>query len=416
MISVDEARTKVLENLKAVSTELVPLANACGRVLAEDIIARRTQPPADMSAMDGYAVKAVDITEVPVTLKVVGEAAAGGSYDQVVNSGEAVRIFTGAPLPSGTDTIVIQENTEPAEPSDKDNANQNGDNFVTILVQSELSHYVRPAGLDFRAGDPGIAADVTLTPRDIGFIAAMNVPWVIVRRRPRIALLSTGDELVRPGEPVGPNQIISSNSLLVAALVEQMGAEAIDLGIAKDTEQSLRHMAEGAKSADMLVTLGGASVGDHDLVQSVLGKDGLAIDFWRIAMRPGKPLMFGDMDGTPLLGMPGNPVSSMICSYLFLIPAIDALNGQKPRIPPCRTGVIAHDLHKNDQREDYLRATIIGEQDGKPLIELFPKQDSSMLSPLSAADCLVPRVPFAEPLASGSEITFIPLNIPYPAV
>ncbi|PHQ69664.1 MAG: molybdopterin molybdenumtransferase MoeA [Sneathiella sp.] len=417
MISVDEARTKILERLRAVSTEIIPLAEAHGRVLAEDIIARRTQPPADMSAMDGYAVKASDITSIPATLKVIGEAAAGSSFDADVGSGEAVRIFTGAPLPAGTDTIVIQEDTErPETGRHNNNEPQNRNNFVTILEQSAKGHYVRPAGLDFREGDPGLSAGRTLSPRDIGLIAAMNVPWVTVRRKPRIALLSTGDELVRPGEPVGPNQIISSNSLLIAALIEQMGAEAIDLGIAKDTENSLRQMAAGAKSADMLVTLGGASVGDHDLVQSVLGKGGLAIDFWRIAMRPGKPLMFGDMDGTPLLGMPGNPVSSMICSFLFLIPAIDALNGLPPRRSPLRKGYISHDIGKNDQREDYLRAKIMGDEDGIPVIELFPKQDSSMLSPLSAADCLVLRAPFAEPAAKGSEILFIPLTAPYPNV
>ncbi len=411
MISVSEARKKVLKELKPVSSELVSIDQAHGRVLCEDIIARRTQPSADLSAMDGYAVKASDVQNVPVSLKIIGESAAGGSYDSTVHSGECVRIFTGAPLPDGTDTIVIQEDTEPGPKEDTA-----ADPTVTVLEKADIGTYVRPAGLDFREGDNGISKNRKLTPRDIGFMAAMNVPWAKVRRRPRIALLSTGDELVRPGEPIGPNQIISSNSLLVAALVEQMGCEAIDLGIAQDNEQSLRQMAAGARSADMLVTLGGASVGDHDLVQSVLGKEGLAVDFWRIAMRPGKPLMFGDLNGTPMLGMPGNPVSSMICSYLFLIPAIDALHGLPPRELAIEPAIISHDLGGNDQREDYLRAKVIGTENGVPLVELFPKQDSSMLSPLSAADCLVRRLPFAEPISKGSEVDYIALFHPYPEV
>lgn len=405
MISVEEARTQILQNLKPVSTEIIPLSRAHGRVLAANIIARRTQPPANMSAMDGYAVNAADVGTVPVDLKLVGEAPAGGSYDGTVTTGQAVRIFTGGPLPAGTDTIVIQENTERTK-----------EGFVTVLESSPIGHYVRPAGLDFKSGDVGVKLGKTLTPRDIGLIAAMNVPWVTVRRKPRIALLSTGDELVRPGDPVGPNQIISSNSLLLAAMIEQMGAEAVDLGIAKDNEHSLRQMTVGAQSADFLVTLGGASVGDHDLVQSVLGKEGLAIDFWRIAMRPGKPLMFGDLNGTPMLGMPGNPVSSMICSFLFLIPAIDVLMGLAPRKLPIQSAIIAHDIRENDQREDYLRACIIGEKQGLPLVELFPKQDSSMLSALSAADCLVKRIPFATPLKKGSAVDIIYLRSHYPAV
>ncbi|OUR77002.1 molybdopterin molybdenumtransferase MoeA [Alphaproteobacteria bacterium 46_93_T64] len=402
MISVDEARNNILKELKAVSTETVSVADAAGRVLAEDVIARRTQPPADLSAMDGYAVIAADVATVPVTLDVVGEAAAGGSYDAEVTSGQAVRIFTGAPLPSGADAIVIQEDTQ-----------RNGDK---VLIEEGVStgRYVRGAGIDFREGDAGLSAGKTLTARDIGLLAAMNIPWLTVHRKPRVALLSTGDELVRPGEPVGPNQIISTNSLVVAAMINAAGAEAIDLGIAKDNEASLRQMATGAASADLLVTLGGASVGDHDLVQSVLGKEGLEIDFWRIAMRPGKPLMFGDLAGTPMLGMPGNPVSSMICSYIFLYPALDVLMGRKPRMPVYVPAILSHDIKENDQRQDYQRALIIGEEEGIPFIKLFNNQDSSLLSSLSAADCLIKRAPFAEPLSKGSRVEIIMLENGYP--
>ncbi len=402
MISVEDARNNILKAIRPVSTETVPLAQASGRLLAEDVTARRTQPPSDMSAMDGYAVKASDAASVPATLRVVGEAPAGGSYDKTVQSGEAVRIFTGGPVPDGTDCIVIQEDTEQEE------------DRVTILEAAEEGKFIRRAGIDFKEGETGLKAGKTLTPRDIGLLAAMNIPWVTVRRKPVIALLSTGDELVRPGEPVGPNQIISSNALLVAAMIEKAGGIPVDLGIALDNEQSLRQLAEGAKSADMLVTLGGASVGDHDLVQSVLGKDGLEIDFWRIAMRPGKPLMFGDLDGTPMLGMPGNPVSSMVCSYIFLYPAIDALHGRLGRMPSTLPALLSHDLKQNDRREDYMRARIIDEEGGKPVGELFSNQDSSLLSRLSAANCLVKRAPFAEALKKGDVVEMIPLDEDYP--
>ncbi|TNE34747.1 MAG: molybdopterin molybdenumtransferase MoeA, partial [Alphaproteobacteria bacterium] len=302
------------------------------------------------------------------------------------------------------DTIIIQEDTEfDAE-------------FVTVREGAAKGRYVRPAGLDFKEGDIGLEAGRVLSPRDIGLLAAMNIPWLTVRRKPRIALLSTGDELVHPGEPVGPNQIISSNSLLLAAMVRAAGGEPIDLGIARDNAASIKEKARGAKDADMLVTLGGASVGDHDLVQSVLAEEGLKVDFWRIAMRPGKPLMFGDFAGIPTLGMPGNPVSGMICSFLFLFPAMDALNGLAPRTPPRQKAVLEHDLGENDRREDYMRARLIGEQDGLPLVRLFPKQDSSMLSPLSEADCLVVRSPFAKALKAGAEVEIIPLSAPYPTV
>ncbi len=404
MISVDEARAKILKDIRPVGTEVIALSHASGRVMANDAISRRTQPPSDMSAMDGFAVKAADIVTTPVDLKIIGEVPAGGGLNIEVKAGEAVRIFTGAPLPRGTDTIVIQEDTEFTEET------------VTIKEGSAKGTYVRPAGLDFREGDVGLSAPKILAPRDIGLLASMNIPWVTVRRKPRIALLSTGDELVRPGEPLGTNQIISSNSLLVASIIEAAGGEALDLGIAKDNAESLREKVQDAKSADMLITLGGASVGDHDLIQPVLGKEGLSVDFWRIAMRPGKPLIFGSFAGIPMLGMPGNPVSSMICSYLFLIPALDVLRGLPPRHPPRQKAVLGHDLKQNDRREDYMRAQIIGEENGLPLVQLFSKQDSSMLSPLSSADCLIVRAPFAEALVKGAEVEMIPLTHPYPAV
>ncbi|MAL79689.1 MAG: molybdopterin molybdenumtransferase MoeA [Sneathiella sp.] len=398
MISVDEAREKILQDLTPVGTEVIPISAALGRVIADDIRPRRTQPPADMSAMDGFAVRAADVTMVPVTLNIIGEVAAGGCFTGVMKTGEAVRIFTGAPLPAGADTIIIQEDTE------------FGSGQVTVKEGAAKGTYVRPAGLDFKEGEVGLIAPRRLTARDIGLLAAMNIPWVTVRRKPVIALLSTGDELVRPGEPVGESQIISSNSLLIGAMIEAAGATALDLGIARDTEADIREKARGARSADMLVTLGGASVGDHDLIQPALASEGLNVDFWRIAMRPGKPLMFGQLKGQPLLGLPGNPVSGMVCSLLFLLPALDALVGLPPQRPPQLPARLAHDLKANDQREDYMRAEIIGMENGIPVVRLFDRQDSSMLSVLAAADCLVMREPLASALPKGSEIMMIPLR------
>lgn len=405
MISVEDARQNILSHLTPVSTETVSINQAVGRILAEPIIARRTQPPSDLSAMDGYAVKASDVATIPTTLTVIGESAAGHGFDGEVTAGRCVRIFTGAPLPAGADTIIIQEDTT-----------REGDQ-VTITEGATKGRYVRPAGIDFKEGDAAFAPGHKISPRDLGLLAAMNSPWVTVYRKPRIALLSTGDELVRPGEPLGANQIISTNALVVAAMIEQAGGEAIDLGIAKDNEDSLRQMAGGAAKADMLITLGGASVGDHDLVQSVLGKDGLKIDFWRIAMRPGKPLMFGDLNGTPMLGLPGNPVSSMICSYIFLIPALDILMGKaaasRPRTIPA---ILSHEVKENDRRQDYVRARITGEEDGLPVIELFTNQDSSLLSRLSGADCLLMRPPHAPALPKGEKVEIALLQAGYPDV
>jgi molybdopterin molybdotransferase len=322
MISVEEALARITAAFRPLAVETVGLGEALGRVLAEDVVARVTQPPAAVSAMDGYAVRAADLAAVPAILTEIGEAPAGGAYEGTVEAGQTVRIFTGAPLPRGADAVVMQEDTE-AE----------GDR-ITVRESVRPGTYVRPAGLDFRAGEVGIAAGRLLTARDVGLAAAMNVPWLKVRRRPRIAILSTGDELVMPGEPVGPNQLIGSNGLTLVALVAVCGGEAVNLGIAKDSRESLVTLAAGAQGADLLVTTGGASVGKHDLVREALDESGLELDFWKIAMRPGKPLMFGRMGEIPLLGLPGNPVSSLVCALLFLRPAIDVMLGRAPEERP----------------------------------------------------------------------------------
>ena len=390
MISVDEALDRILSAFAPLPAETVSVSQALGRVLAEDVVARVTQPPADVSAMDGYAVRAEDVASVPVQLQVVGHIAAGSRQEAPLATGQAARIFTGAPLPEGADAIVIQEDTE-----------RDGER-VTVKEAAARGTYVRPAGLDFRAGDVGVAAGRAVTVRDLGLIAAMNRPWVSVRRRPRVAVLATGDEVVMPGDPVGPSQIVSSNGLALCALVEACGGEAINLGIAADSADSLRRLAAGAAGADLLITTGGASVGEHDLIRSVLGEEGLDLDFWKIAMRPGKPLMFGRLKGTRMLGLPGNPVSSLVCGLLFVRPILDRLLGLARPAHPTEPAVLAADLGANDRRQDYLRATLRPNDDGRLHASPFHKQDSSMLATLAHADALILRAPHAPPAAAGT--------------
>jgi len=402
MISVVEARQKILEPLLPTGVETVGLAGALGRVLAEEVRARVTQPPVAVSAMDGYAVRAEDVAQTPATLRQIGEAPAGGAYNGVVGPGETVRIFTGGPVPSGANAIVIQEDAV---------AN---DEKIIVKEGAPKGKYIRPAGLDFSEGEVGLRSGKVLDARDVALAASMNCPWLRVHRKPRIAVLATGDELVMPGDPLGPNQIVSSNNVGLCAFVEASGAEAVDLGIALDTEDSLRTLATGAKGVDMLVTIGGASVGDHDLVRRVLGDVGLEVDFWRIAMRPGKPLMFGHLDDTAMLGLPGNPVSALVCSLIFLRPAIAKMLGLGETSVRYGKAELGCDVAGNDHREDYLRATLARDESGELVATPFEIQDSSMLSRLAHADCLIVRAPHASAAAKGTPVDIIPLNSPGP--
>ncbi len=394
MLTVVEARERILATARLLPAELIPVAQGLGRVLAEDLTSRVTQPPVAVSAMDGYAVRGADVASAPVTLRVVGSVPAGARHEGTLGAGDCVRIFTGAPLPAGADTIVIQENTRP------------GQGAVEILEATPANRYVRPAGLDFTAGQVGLPANRRLSARDVGLAAAMNRPWLSVRRRPRVAVLATGDEVVMPGDPVGPSQIVSSNALALMAFLACEGVEAVNLGIAPDRSEALQAMAAGAAGMDLLLTTGGASVGEHDLVQSALGATGLALDFWKIAMRPGKPLMFGQMGGTALLGLPGNPVSTLVCALLFVRPYLRALQGLSPAIETV-TALTAHDLPENDNREDYLRARLSKDAQGRLWVEAFGKQDSSMLALMAGADALAIRPVRAPALAKGSEIQVI---------
>jgi molybdopterin molybdotransferase len=396
MISVEEALARLLTPLEALPPEQVSTADGIGRVLAEDLAARRTQPPFAVSAMDGYAVRAADLGQVPVSLRIVAEIPAGAGFGGTLGPGEAARIFTGAPLPDGANTIVIQEDTE-----------RHGDT-VEVRESAALGRYVRHAGLDFVEGDVLLAAGKRLTPRDIGLAAAMNRPWLFVHRRPRVAILSTGDEIVMPGDPIGPHQIVSSNALALSAFVTACGGVPILVGNAPDDPDALRRIAAAAKGVDLFVTTGGVSVGEHDLVRDVLSADGLSIDFWEIAMRPGKPLMFGHYRETPTLGLPGNPVSTMVCSLLFLKPAIDRLSGLPEMGEPPATVRLGAAVRQNDRRQDYLRARLVRAADGVLEAIPFEVQDSSMMRPLAASDCLVMRPPNAPALPAGSPVPIIP--------
>ncbi|MAF95019.1 MAG: molybdopterin molybdenumtransferase MoeA [Rhodospirillaceae bacterium] len=398
MISVAEALAKVVEGVSLVSTEQVPLPAALGRVLAEDVKSRVSHPPVAVSAMDGYAVCSGDVEKVPVTLKQIGLSAAGGGFDGSVGPGETVRIFTGAPVPGGADAIVIQEHTE----TDAD--------AITVKEAAPEGRFIRPAGLDFRQGDVLLPAATVLSARDIGLAGAMNVPWLTVRRRPRVAYAATGDEVVMPGDPLGPGQIISSNSVALDAYIRVLGGEPLNLGIARDNEESLRRVLDGAKGADLLVTIGGASVGDFDLVKKVLGDDGMDLGFYKVAMRPGKPLIFGRLNGIPVLGLPGNPVSAGVTSVIFLKAAIAEMLGIGNGGGGPRTALLGRGLEQNDQRQDYLRAKLSHDKDGRLVATPFEGQDSSMMARLAEADCLVVRPPNAKAANKGEPAEIIPLG------
>ncbi|WP_417770438.1 gephyrin-like molybdotransferase Glp [Stappia sp.] len=399
LISVDEALARLLADVEPVGTEHVPLAAANGRVLADDLAATRTQPPFAASAMDGYAVRAEDIATLPAALRVIGEAPAGHGYAGTLGPGEALRIFTGAPVPQGADTILIQEN-----------ATRDGDT-IAVLETATRGRFVRPAGLDFAQGEVLLRAGERVGFRELALAAAMNHAVLPVRRRPKVAILATGDELVEPGTEPGPDQIIASNHAGVAALVADCGGEPLQLGIAPDNRQAIAAAIAAARAAssDILVTLGGASVGDHDLVQEVLGKAGMDLAFWRIAMRPGKPLMAGRIEGMRVLGLPGNPVSSLVCSILFLRPLIETLLGREITARDREHLPLAVDIGGNDRREDYLRATIRRADDGSESVAPSERQDSSMLATLARADALVVRPPHAGPLAAGARVPVIRL-------
>jgi molybdopterin molybdotransferase len=388
LLPVEEAVARLLAGVSPLPAETIPIARAHGRVLAEDLAARLTQPPFPASAMDGYALRAADAPQ-GARLRVIGISRAGERFTGRLQEGEAVRIFTGAPVPEGADTVLIQEN-----------AQREGDIVEAVEAAAEGRH-IRRAGLDFRAGDVLLKAGRLLDPHAVSVAASMGHATVPVRRRPRVAVLANGDELVPPGATPGPDQIVSSNGIGLAALVETLGGEAIDLGIAPDSREAIAAHAERAAGADILVVSGGASVGEHDLVQEALKSRGLELDFWRIAMRPGKPLMVGRLGALRVLGLPGNPVSSFVCAHVFLRPLLCALLGL-PADPPAATARLTAPMPENDSRQDYVRARLARTESGLEVTP-FAVQDSSMLSTLAAADALIVR-PIRAAAAGAGEV------------
>jgi molybdopterin molybdotransferase len=399
LMPVADALSAILAGAEPLPEEMIALDAAYHRVLADDIAALRTQPPQAMSAMDGYAARAADAAHVSARLKVIGEVAAGRPFEKPVGAGEAVRIFTGGVIPEGADAVIIQEDTK-----------VDGDS-ITITEAAVPGRHIRPAGVDFRKGDVLLARGIPLTDRDLSLAAAMNYPQLAVHRRPKVALLATGDELVMPGSTPGPGQIVYSNGYALRALARAEGAETIDLGIAADTVEATTSGIRRARDsgADILITTGGASVGDHDLVKQSLEAEGVAMAFWQIAMRPGKPMMHGRLGSMRVIGLPGNPVSSYVCSFLFLVPLIRALSGQSDIHHVTETALLGRDVGANDRREDYLRARLELREDGALIATPVTHQDSSLLGNLSVARALVIRPPFAPPAAKGSACTILRL-------
>jgi len=400
LMPVAEALQRVLADAKPLPGETVSLNETLGRVLTKDVTALRTQPPAAVSAMDGYAVRASDVATAPVTLKVIGEVAAGHPFAKQVAGGQAVRIFTGGVMPTGSDTVVIQELATSA-----------GDS-VTIQKPTSKGRNVRAQGIDFARDQVLLHKGHRLTDRDLMLAAAMNHPSLSVHRRPKVAVLGTGDELVAPGGAPGPGEIVYSNGFALTALARNEGAEVHDLGIARDSIEDIVSAVRRARNwnADILLTSGGASVGEHDLVQRALAAEGLDLSFWRVALRPGRPMMHGRLAGMQVLGVPGNPVSSFVCAFLFLVPLIRRLAGRQDieRIP--QAARLGRDLPANDERTDYLRATLVAGTDG-PVATPLPDQDSSLMAPLATADCLVIREPHAAAAAKGSDCVILKLGL-----
>ena len=400
LMPVAEALRQVLAGAEPLGTETVALDDAFGRVLATDVAARRTQPPADVSAMDGYAVRADDTASEPSTLTIIGEVAAGHPFEGKVGPGEAARIFTGGVVPEGADCVIVQEVTE-----------RDGDRVV-IKRSGIKGKNIRRKGIDFSEGQALLARGRRLDDRDLMLAASMNYPQVEVHRRPRVAIIGTGDELVMPGTDPKPGEIVYSNGFALTALARAEGAEARDFGIARDNLDDIGAYIRRARDwgADILVTTGGASVGEHDLVQKALKAEGLDLSFWRVALRPGRPMMHGRLGPLQVLGVPGNPVSSYVCSVLFLVPLIRKLSGRADLERPRETARLGRDLPENDEREDYLRATLTFGPDG-PVATPVSSQDSSLMAHLSRAACLVIRPAHAPAAAAGSPCVILKLAL-----
>jgi len=400
LIPVSEALQRVLADAAPLAAESVDLDDALGRVLSEDLAAKRTQPPADVSAMDGYAVRAEDVASAPMTLDLIGEVAAGHPFEGQVKVGQAARIFTGGVLPAGADCVVIQEVT------------RREGNRVVIERSGIKGKNIRRKGIDFNEGDVLLTRGTRLNDRDLMLAASMNYARLPVCRRPKVAVLGTGDELVTPGSDLGPGEIVYSNGYALTALARLEGAQARDFGIARDRIEDIVALVREARDwgAAVVVTTGGASVGEHDLVQRALRSEGMDLSFWRVALRPGRPMMHGRLGPLQVLGVPGNPVSSYVCSFLFLVPLIRKLSGRADIEHVRERAKLGRDLPENDEREDYLRAALTRGPDGDIAIPVTA-QDSSLMAPLSRSGCLVIRPPHAPAAAAGSACNILKFSL-----
>lgn len=397
MLPVQEARARIVAGMRPTQGEIVALPDAWGRVTSSAVLARLTQPPSDVSAMDGYALRAADGVAGAV-LQVVGRAPAGHAYGGIVGAGQSVRLYTGSAVPAGADTVAVQEDVAASDGS------------IALSAAALPGRHIRRMGQDFHVGAELIPAGTRLGARAVGLAAAANHPWLAVHRRPRIAILATGDEISLPGEPLGPASIVSSNAHALAALVRAGGGDPMVLPIARDTKQAIADAVQALAGVDMLVTTGGASVGDYDLVQGGLAERGFALDFWRVAMRPGKPLLFGMLGGVPVLGLPGNPVSALVCAVLFLLPALARLSGLPGDVLPSVMLPLGTAVAANDHREDYMRAAIAPGPDGRDVVTPFARQDSSMMHMLAQAHGLLIRPPHGLALPTGTLVPVLRLD------
>ena len=398
LLPVADALAAILDGVRPLAIEMVPLKDTHDRVLGRDIKASRDQPPFDASAMDGYAVRSQDVASSGGRLKVIGTSKAGKRFPRTVRPGETVRIFTGAPLPLGTDAVLVQEN-----------ADASGESEIVAREPVRSGLHVRRRGLDFARNELVLGGNRRLNARDLGIAASLNRASLPVRIRPTVAIAATGDELVRPGTRPGIDQIVSSNTFALAAAVSRFGGKAIDLGVLPDRVAAIKAAVRRYARADILVLTGGASVGEHDLVRRSLAEAGIRLEFWKIAMRPGKPLMFARQGRQRILGLPGNPVSALVCARIFLKPLIAAMLGM-PRGDEILTARLGAPMKANDQRQEYARATLERARDGTPVATPFPAQDSSMLKLLQRAECLIVRPPFAPAAAAGDEVEIVPLD------
>ena len=406
LLSLDEAINKIKSNFKKIGNEDIFLKDALGRCLAKPIVSEIDNPKYDVSSMDGYAVNYEDFAELKDSkfkkFKIIGESSAGEPYSKKINVLETVRIFTGAKLPKGSNTVIIQEDVKVS----------NNGNYIIIEESPKKNQFVRKRGLDFKKNNILFEEGTILKSRHLGSIAMTGQAWLTVSRKPIVSILSTGNEILKVGEQILKDKIPNGNSLMLASMVQEFGGIARILQVARDNLQDIYEILEGALDSDLIITTGGVSVGKYDLIQKALSKFETKIEFWKVAMRPGKPLLFSKIKNTPLIGLPGNPVSSGVCSLIFVNLAIRKMLGDKTSFPVFENGILKGKLSKNDKRLDFVRANS-SYKNGVLNVTPYNLQDSSMITIFSLANCLIVREPFEKPIQNGENVKVLrfPNNI-----